>query len=109
MSFAVVDNRQNGPDDLDARIARAKAEHVRSGPSDAMAETRGWSVAIEFVGMVLVAAAIGYGFDTYAGLGTKPWAMIGMLILGFAGAVYRTIQASSQFDAAPNSDSDKRK
>jgi len=104
--FAVADNRQNGPDDLDARIARAKAEHVRSGPSDAMAETRGWSVAIEFVGMVLVSTAIGYGIDNYAGLGTRPWAMIFMLVLGFAGAVYRAMQASSQFDAEP--DSDKR-
>ena len=88
-------------------IARAKAEHAHSGPSKALAETRGWSVAIEFVGMVLVATAIGYGIDNYAGLGTRPWAMIGMLVLGFAGAVYRAVQASSQFDDEP--DSDERK
>jgi F0F1-type ATP synthase assembly protein I len=57
--------------------------------------------------MVLVSAAIGYGIDTYAGLGTRPFAMIGMLVLGFAGAVYRAVKDSSQFDAQP--DSDKRK
>ena len=104
MGFALADNRQNGHDDLDARIARAKAEHARPSAKDKLAETRGWSVAIEFVGMVLVSAAIGYGIDTYAGLGTRPFAMIAMLVLGFAGAVYRTVQDSRQFDAAPDND-----
>lgn len=104
MSFALADDRHKGPDDLDARIARAKADTQRASPADAMAETRGWSVAIEFVGMVLVSAAIGYGIDTYAGLGTKPFAMIGMLVLGFAGAVYRAMQSSTQFDALPGND-----
>lgn len=106
MSIALADDRHNGlDDDLGARIARAKAENQRPAAVDAMAETRGWSVAIEFVGMVLVAAAIGYGIDGYAG--TRPFVMIGMLVLGFAGAVYRAAQASSQFDAEPGSD--KRK
>ncbi len=104
MSFALADNRHNGHDDLDARIARAKAEHQRPSSAKRLAETRGWSVAIEFVGMVLVSAAIGYGIDTYAGLGTRPFAMIGMLVLGFAGAVYRAVQDSPQFDAAPDND-----
>lgn len=105
MSIALADDRQNGVDDLDARIARARAERQRPAASDAMAETRGWSIAIEFVGMVLVSAAIGYGIDSAAG--TRPWVMIGMLVLGFAGAVYRAAQGSAQFDADP--DSDKRK
>lgn len=104
MSFALADNRHNGHDDLDARIARAKAEHQRPSSAKRLAETRGWSVAIEFVGMVLVSAAIGYGIDTYTGLGTRPFAMIGMLVLGFAGAVYRAVQDSPQFDAAPDND-----
>ncbi len=110
MSFALADNRQNGHDDLDARIARAKAGAQRPSNPNSMAETRGWSVAIEFVGMVLVSAAIGYGIDTYTGLGTKPFAMIGMLVLGFAGAVYRAAQTSATFDAVPDpvSGSDKK-
>ena len=106
MSFALADDRHKGPDDLDARIARAKAEHQRPGAVDKIAETRGWSVAIEFVGMVLVSAAIGYGIDTYAGLGTKPFALIAMLLLGFAGAVYRTVKETSQFDATPDNSKD---
>ena len=104
MSFALADNRQNGHDDLDARIARAKAASQRPVRSDTRSENRGWSIAIEFVGMVLVSAAIGYGIDRYAGLGTAPFAMIAMLLLGFAGAVYRTVQDSAKFDANPDSD-----
>ena len=103
----MADDRQNGPDDLAARIARAKAEHAIAGPSAAAAsENKGWAIGIEFVGMVLVATAIGWGIDNYAGLGTKPWAMIIMLVFGFAAGVYRAVQTSSQFDANP---SDNRK
>ncbi|MGJ3647271.1 AtpZ/AtpI family protein [Sphingomonas sp. GlSt437] len=106
MGFALADDRQNGSDDLSARIARAKAAAERPAVGDKIAETRGWSVAIEFVGMVLVSAAIGYGIDTYAGLGTKPFALIGMLLLGFAGAVYRAIQESPQFDVDSGNEKD---
>lgn len=87
-------------DDLDARIARAKAEHQGGvTPAEGKAESRGWAIGIEFVGVVLVSAAIGWGIDTYAGLGTKPWVMIGMLVLGFVAGVYRAAKTSSQFDA----------
>lgn len=104
MHFALADHRQTPPDDLDARIARARAERVRPVATNTMAETRGWSVAIEFVGMVLVSAGIGYAIDRYAGLHTAPFAMIAMLVLGFVGGVYRAAQSSSQFDADPSND-----
>lgn len=104
MSFALADNRHNGHDDLDARIARAKAEHARPAASSKIAENKAWSVAIEFVGLVLVSAGIGYAFDTYAGFGTRPFAMIAMLLLGFAGGVYRAVKSSSQFDGTLDND-----
>ena len=99
----MADHRQPG-DDLDSRIARAKAEHgVGATSAESKAENRGWAIGIEFVGVVLVSAAIGWGVDTYAGLGTKPWVMIGMLVLGFAAGVYRAAKTSAQFDANPAS------
>lgn len=104
MSFALADNRQNGRDDLDARIARAQAAVVPPVRGAVRSENRGWSIAIEFIGMVLVSAAIGYGIDRYAGLDTAPFAMIAMLLFGFAGAVYRTAQESATFDADPGND-----
>ena len=101
--FALADDRHNGPDDLDARIARAQAEHDTGATrAEARAESRGWAVGIEFVGVVLVSAAIGWGIDNYAGLGTKPWAMIVLLVLGFIAGVYRAMQTTAQFDADPS-------
>ncbi len=61
------------------------------------AESRGWAVGIEFVGTVLVSAAIGYFIDRAAG--TRPWVMIALLVLGFVAGVYRAQKTSAQFDA----------
>lgn len=95
----MADDRTPAKDALDARIAAAKAAAARPSNADALAEGRGWAVGIEFVGAVLVSAAIGWGIDTYAGLGTKPWVMIGFLVLGFAAGTRRAMQTSQQFDA----------
>ncbi len=95
-------NRDSGVDSLDTRIAAAKAASVRPGTVDSQAEGRGWAVGIEFVGTVLVSALIGWLIDRYAGLHTAPWAMIVLLLLGFAAGTRRAMQTSKQFDADPN-------
>ena len=90
-------------DDLDRRIADAKSAASRGiSSAEARSESRGWAIGIEFVGVVLVSAAIGWGIDNYAGLGTKPWAMVALLVLGFVAGVYRASKTSAQFDADPN-------
>ena len=103
---ALSDDRN--PDDLDRRIADAKAASVR-GISNAQgqAESRGWAVGIEFVGVTLVSGFIGWAIDNYAGLGTKPWAMIALLVLGFVAGVYRAQKTSAQFDADPSTGNEK--
>ena len=68
------------------------------------AETRGWAVGIEFVGAVLVGGFIGWAIDNWSGLGTKPWAMIVLLVLGFAAGTRRAMQTSAQFDSVPGND-----
>ena len=104
----MADDRQNRPDELAGRIARAKAEHAVAGPSSATAsENRGWAIGIEFVGVVLVSAAIGWGIDEYAGLGSRPWGLIIMLVMGFAAGVYRAAKTSAQFDADPSNGNGK--
>ena len=96
MFFALADDRQN--DDLDRRIAEAKAKIDRPVTAgEGAAESRGWAVGIEFVGTVLVSAALGYFIDRFAG--TKPWVMIALLVLGFIAGVYRAQTTSAQFDA----------
>ncbi len=97
----MADDRKNGKDALDARIAAAKAASLRPSTADAQAEGRGWAIGIEFVGAVLVSAFIGWLIDRFAG--TAPWAMIGMLLLGFAAGTRRAMQTSKQFDADPKS------
>lgn len=104
----MAEQRDDGPDDLDRRIAKAKAAATR-GVNDAQgrAESRGWAIGIEFVGAVLISGFIGWLIDSYAGLGSKPWAMIIMLVLGFAAGTRRAMQTLAQFDAAPGNDGDK--
>jgi ATP synthase protein I len=100
----LADDRQTDKDQLDRRIADAKAAHVRGPASgEARAESRGWAVGVEFVGAVLVSGFIGWLIDNYAGLGTAPWAMIVMLVLGFAAGTHRAMKTSRQFDADPDS------
>ncbi|MCM8729595.1 AtpZ/AtpI family protein [Hephaestia sp. GCM10023244] len=101
----MADDRQNESDDLDRRIAQAKAAHEapvnRAGGS---AETKGWAVGIEFVGTILVSALIGFLLDK--GLGTAPWMMIVFLLLGFAAGLRRAIKTSKQFDTDPTNDNE---
>ncbi|GAO39374.1 hypothetical protein SCH01S_29_00620 [Sphingomonas changbaiensis NBRC 104936] len=90
-------------DELDRRIAKAKAA-TQHGVTDAegRAESRGWAIGIEFVGAVLVGAFAGYLLDKW--LGTTPWLMIVLLILGFAAGLRRAMKTSNQYDTDPTND-----
>ena len=48
----------------------------------------------EFISAILVGAAIGYGIDWLAG--TKPWAMIFFLFLGFIAGVINLLRISGE-------------
>ena len=91
------DGRRSDGDELGRRIAAAKSAHAPDVRA-ARAEGRGWAIGIEFVGTVLVATAIGWAIDAYAGLHTRPFAMIAMLVIGFAAGTRRAMQTSAQFD-----------
>jgi ATP synthase protein I len=90
-------------DELDQRIAKAKAAQKRGiAASEGASESRGWAIGIEFVGAVLVSGFIGWLIDRFAG--TAPWAMIVLLILGFAAGTRRAMKTSAEFDADPAND-----
>ncbi len=103
----MADDRRTGGDELDRRIAAAKqADARRTGgisSAEARAEGRGWAVGVEFIGTVLVSGAIGWGIDHYV-LHSAPWAMIVLLLLGFAAGTRRALVTSRQFDASPADD-----
>jgi ATP synthase protein I len=99
----LADDRQPSDDDLSRRIQDAKAAHDRGiSNAEGRAEGRGWAVGIEFVGAVLVSTFLGWLIDRFAG--TAPWAMIILLILGFAAGTRRAMRTSAQFDSDPASD-----
>ncbi len=95
----------NGGDQLDRRIADAQAKHTRGvSNAEGRAESRGWAVGIEFVGAVLVSGFIGWAIDHWTSLGTKPYGMIVMLVLGFAAGTRRAMQTSADFDTDQSND-----
>lgn len=99
---ALADDRRI--DDLDSRIASAKAGIERpAGAAMSASESRGWAIGIEFVGAVLVGAFIGYLLDKW--LHTAPWLMIVLLCLGFAAGLRRAMKTSNQLAGRFDADS----
>lgn len=95
------DGRRSDGDELGRRIAEAKrANGLDTSSAPVVAnENKGMAAGVEFVGAVLVATFIGWALDKW--LGTKPWLMIALLVLGFATGIYRAMMTSRQIDAAP--------
>lgn len=58
---------------------------------------RAFRFGSEFVAAIIVGALIGYGIDALAG--TRPWAMIVFLLLGFGAAVLNILRASAEMRA----------
>jgi ATP synthase protein I len=86
------------PEDLTARRAKLAETLASKMPADkATASKRqaGWAeatkIASEFVAGIIVGAGIGWFFDR--GLGTKPFGLIGFLLLGFGAGVLNVLRA----------------
>lgn len=85
-------------DSLDARLARAHAvEAARVAGTDVRRPAKGYAqgsrILAELVGAPAGAALIGWLLDRW--LGTFPWLMLGLLVLGFVVAfrnIYRIAQ-----------------
>lgn len=89
--------------DLAERISRAKQDRfaVRAARTFRQRELtsagRAFRFASEFVAAIIVGGLIGYGIDWL--FGTKPWAMIVLLLLGFAAGVLNVMRAASAMNA----------
>ncbi|MCB1517189.1 MAG: AtpZ/AtpI family protein [Hyphomicrobiaceae bacterium] len=85
------------------RIAEAKRDTLVSEASANFRQRemtgmgRAFRFAAEFVAAILVGAGIGYGIDLL--LGTRPWAMIVLLLLGFAAGVLNVMRAAAELNA----------
>jgi ATP synthase protein I len=63
-----------------------------SPPADHSAMARGFRLSTELVGGVLLGAALGWLLDRW--LGSSPWGLIVMLLLGFAAGVLNVMRAA---------------
>ena len=91
---------------LAARIAQARGKQ----PAQASDRVRRWELtgvgrayrlAAEFVAAIIVGAGLGWIIDFF--LGTAPWGMVVLLLLGFAAGVLNMVRATAEMNAArPN-------
>lgn len=98
-------NAQGVTHDLASRIASAKREREREdnrSNRDASPEmsgmARGLRIGTEFIAAVLVGAGIGYLIDL--GLGTSPWGLLILLLMGFAAGILNVIRVVAEMNAA---------
>jgi ATP synthase protein I len=91
--------------DLASRIASAKRE--RDGEDkrasldnsrDMSGLARGMRIGTEFIAAILVGAGIGYLIDL--GLGTSPWGLLILLLVGFAAGILNVIRVVAEMNAA---------
>lgn len=90
---------------LSARLARLgdKLGHIRpspspesaahaTAPSDPSLMARGFRLSTELVGGVIVGGGLGWLIDRW--LGTTPWFLMGLVLLGFAGGTLNVMRAA---------------
>jgi len=98
------DGDRSATNDLAARIARAQGERPKAKPSANVGGTgfsaanRAFRLASEFVAAIIVGAGLGYGIDVL--FGTRPWAMVVLLLLGFAAGILNVVRAAAEMNAA---------
>jgi ATP synthase protein I len=91
--------------DLASRIASAKRDRAiednraSAGASPEMTGLgRGMRIGTEFIAAILVGAGFGYLIDL--GLGTSPWGLLIMFLVGFAAGILNVTRVVAQMNAA---------
>ena len=91
--------------DLASRIASAKRERdiednraSRNGPAEMSGMARGMRIGTEFIAAILVGAGIGYLIDL--GLGTRPWGLLIMFMVGFAAGILNVTRVVAAMNTA---------
>ena len=57
----------------------------------------GWRISLELVVAIVFSGVIGWLLDRW--LGTRPWLMIGLVVLGFAAGIRNAVRAANQMEA----------
>jgi ATP synthase protein I len=83
---------------LDERLGRTRPGELpdsgapASSTMDSSAFARGFRLSTELIGGVIVGGGLGWLADSW--LGTKPWAFIVLLMLGFVGGVLNVMRSA---------------
>jgi ATP synthase protein I len=81
-----------------ANMQSAVGEDKQGGEARAEASRKGYSQALklssEFISAIVVGAVLGYFFDRL--VGTAPWGMIVLLLLGFCAGVLNVLRMTGQ-------------
>ena len=100
--------------DLASRIASAKRERAieddrasRAASPEMTGVARGLRIGTEFIAAILVGTGLGYLIDL--GLGTSPWGLLTLFLVGFAAGILNVTRVVAQMNAAtpPPAGSDK--
>lgn len=91
--------------DLASRIASAKRERdiednraSRDASPEMSGMARGMRIGTEFIAAILVGSIFGYLIDL--GLGTSPWGLLIMFLVGFAAGILNVTRVVTQMNAA---------
>jgi ATP synthase protein I len=101
---AMEDDREEGLEKRRAQLgAKLRAKRVEAGENEANearaeASREGYAQAMklssEFISAVVVGAVLGYLFDRF--VGTAPWGLIVLLLLGFCAGVLNVLRAAGK-------------
>ena len=104
----MADDESRNSASLDARLralkkeVRGAGEGVGDGGQGRREMGAGSKIAADFIAGIVVGALFGYGLDWW--LGTTPWLLVTLLLLGFGAGVrsaYRTARKASEADDRP--------
>lgn len=90
-----VDPNAGAPKRFDERLAAAEAAQARARGGDAQrAMAQGYRFLGEVVGGVLMGAGLGWLLDRFAG--TRPWGLVGGLLIGTGFSIFVAVRSASR-------------
>jgi ATP synthase protein I len=93
------DKRPLSLDELGARLRRAQETHRPSQSSEPQSRQFGvaYRVLVEMLAGVVVGGGLGWLLDQW--LGTRPWLLMAMIVLGFAAGMSNAYRVTRQYAA----------
>jgi ATP synthase protein I len=107
-----TEREQARDEDLSQRLKRLETQIERKRPSAPSGSSTGPSplgqamrLSTEFIAGVLAGGILGWMADHF--LGTKPWGLIVLLMLGFLTGVYNVMRVAGALPKAPTQERDR--